>query len=600
MAGCGSSANTTLTKQWQTEVGEEARTVAVEPTRGHLLVGMRKETTVFDASGTKIRGDEEGGLSGLVNQAKEAANQMASVPSASQMSANELDYVILSDPGLALAFDYSATNDIIRAIDLGTGQEQWTQTDYRWSLEKYQATGQGVATEITEEAGLASGVAASEVNSELTRSRYVENLVTPVPGANAILLKTVSQLHRIDLETGEADWSISDVLGSRLLGTERLPSGDLILAVGNASLLDAVTGSEQVLRLDPESGEVAWRNDHGARALRDLQVRDGYLSLTNTEGQLEAYRLDDGTQTLEADPGWQMGQLSTLALSGEYKGTRYSVPLTTSPVPQNGQVYAPAVVDRQTVGDPDLGIQKYALTSGGQAWTSGPVETMRDVRDLTFVDDHVVGRVTRGRPGALTGDSYQRVVAWSPSDGSIAWNRKMPHTPSDVHAIRVKAFGQSRLPALNLVADDSQVYTVNDTSVVAIDVASGEVTQHAPLSVEGASTWLTEAGPNALLVLRKEGVEFHDMSDLSQTSSPIRFDAPLVTFERTGDHLFAQTEDALYAVNVPRQTLAGRIPIEGAGGLVSGNLRSGVVPTDDGQAVFVLTEKRIAQKYRIP
>jgi outer membrane protein assembly factor BamB len=469
-------------------VGEEARTVAVEPTRGHLLVGMRKETTVFDASGTKIRGDEEGGLSGLVNQAKEAANQMTSVPSASQMSANELDYVILSDPGLALAFDYSATNDIIRAIDLGTGQEQWTQTDYRWSLEKYQATGQEVATEIAEEAGLASGVAASEVNSELTRSRYVENLVTPVPEANAILLKTVSQLHRIDLETGEADWSISDVLGSRLLGTERLPSGDLILAVGNASLLDAVTGSEQVLRLDPESGEVAWRNDHGARALRDLQVRDGYLSLTNTEGQLEAYRLDDGTQTLEADPGWQMGQLSTLALSGEYKGTRYSVPLTTSPVPQNGQVYAPAVVDRQTVGDPDLGIQKYALTSGGQAWTSGPVETMRDVRDLTFVDDHVVGRVTRGRPGALTGDSYQRVVAWSPSDGSIAWNRKMPHTPSDVHAIRVKAFGQSRLPALNLVADDSQVYTVNDTSVVAIDVASGEVTQHAPLSVEGAST----------------------------------------------------------------------------------------------------------------
>jgi hypothetical protein len=176
ITGCGSSVNTTLTKEWQTEVGEEARTVAVEPRRGHLLVGKQKETTVFGAGGTKIRGDEEGGLSGLVNQAKEAANQMASVPSASQMSANELDYVILSDPSLALAFDYSATDDIIRAIDLGTGQEQWTQTDYRWSLEKYQATGQEVATEIAEEAGLASGVAASEVNSELTRSRYVENL----------------------------------------------------------------------------------------------------------------------------------------------------------------------------------------------------------------------------------------------------------------------------------------------------------------------------------------------------------------------------------------------------------------------------------------
>jgi hypothetical protein len=113
VTGCGSSAKTTLTKQWETEVGDEARTVAVEPQRGHLLVGKRKETTLFDAGGSALRGQDEGGLSGLVSDAKNAASQAMTSMSLSQMSANQLDYVVLSDPGLALAFDYTADDDII-------------------------------------------------------------------------------------------------------------------------------------------------------------------------------------------------------------------------------------------------------------------------------------------------------------------------------------------------------------------------------------------------------------------------------------------------------------------------------------------------------
>jgi hypothetical protein len=150
------------------------------------------------------------------------------------------------------------------------------------------------------------------------------------------------------------------------------------------------------------------------------------------------------------------------------------------------------------------------------------------------------------------------------------------------------------------VTDGDRAFTMNDTSVVALDVASGEVTRHAPVTVGGASAWLTEAGPDALLVLREEGVEFRATSDLSTTAEPISFDDELITFSRKGDHLFAQTEQTLYVVNVPRQTLTGTVTVKDAGGLVSGNLRSGFVPTDDGRAVFVLTEERLVQKYRIP
>jgi outer membrane protein assembly factor BamB len=604
ITGCGASKKTTLTKEWQTEVGDKARTVAVEPQRGHLLVGQNKNTTVMDATGSVVYGqeEEESGLSGFISEAKDAATSVDAETEGplGAEEANQLDYVVLSDPGLALAFDYTADDDIIRAIDLGSGKQRWEQADYRWSLEKYRSGGQEIAEEVAKRAGADAGQAASNLSAELTRSRFVENLVVPLPEQNGLLLKTVTRLQLVDLGTGEARWSIPDVAGSRLMDTERLPSGDLILAVGNASLMDLISGSNQVMRLDPESGEVMWKSDHDARELRDLQVKNSHLLLTSTQGEMMAYQLEDGTQTLDADPGWKLDQVSEMAVTASYRGNRYSAPLTSSPAMQDGQVYAPAVIDQQTVGDPDLGVHNHSLRSGEQAWTSEPVATMRDVRDLTVVGEQVIGRVTRGRPGALTTDSYQRVVAWNPSDGTIEWNQKMPYEAPSVHAIRRNALGQEPLPKLNLVTRGDQVYTMNDTSVVALDATSGEVAEHTSAKVSGAAAWLTEAGPNALMALREEGVAFYATSDLSRAGSPITFDNSLVTFSRKGNHLFAQTDEAIYVVNVPQQTLAGTIQASGVGGLVSGNLRRGFAPTDDGRAVFVLTEDWVVQKYRIP
>jgi hypothetical protein len=38
---------------------------------------------------------------------------------------------MLPEAGLALVFDYSVDDDIIRAIDLESGAQRWKQTDYR-------------------------------------------------------------------------------------------------------------------------------------------------------------------------------------------------------------------------------------------------------------------------------------------------------------------------------------------------------------------------------------------------------------------------------------------------------------------------------------
>jgi len=605
VTGCGSSVNTTLTKEWQTEVGEEARTVAVEPKQGHLLVGKDKNTVVIDAAGRVTYGqeEEEGGLSGFLNEAKEAATSVDTETNSPLAAgeANQLDYVVLSDLDLALAFDYTSSDDIIRAIDLTGGEQRWEQAGYRWSLEKYRSAGQEIAREVASQAGAGAGRATGALNAELTRSRFVENLVVPLPQQNGLLLKTVRRLQFVDLSTGEARWSIPDVLGSRLMGAKRLASGDLILAVGSASLIGAISGSNEVMRLDPESGEVVWRSDHDAQELRDLQVRGERLLLTNAQGEMMAYRIGDGTQVLDAEPGWTLDLTSEMAVTARYRGNRYSEPLTSPPAAAgDGQVYAPAVIERQTAGDPDLGVRAYSLSSGAQTWASDPVETMRDVRDLTLTGDHVVGRVTRGRPGALTGDSYQRVVAWNPADGTIAWDQRISYEAPKVHAIRSGAFGQPPPSKLNLVTAGDRICVAGDTSIVGLEASTGEVASRASAEASGAVAHLAEAG-SGLMVLREEGVAFYDTPGLPQASSSIEFDDPLVTFEQRGDHLFARTEEALYVVDVAQQALAGTVPAEGIGETaVSGNLQGGVVPTNDGQSVFILTGDRVVQKYRVP
>jgi hypothetical protein len=59
LTGCGSSLQTTLQKDWEASVGREARTINVDPQRGHLLVGKEKSTTIIDDNGQVIYGEEE-------------------------------------------------------------------------------------------------------------------------------------------------------------------------------------------------------------------------------------------------------------------------------------------------------------------------------------------------------------------------------------------------------------------------------------------------------------------------------------------------------------------------------------------------------------
>ncbi len=593
MAGCGSSLETTLQKEWQVEAGENARTINVEPQREQLLIGKNKNTTVYDADGTVIYGEDGGGLGSMLSTAVSRSGGTIG-----SMSANELDYLILSDPGVALIFDYSASDDIIRALDLESQSVRWERTDYRWSLEKYRGAGVRVAQQVAQAAGVTAGLATEALNETITRERFVTDLVVEVPNRNQILLKTVGELRLVDLDTGQTQWTVDDVSGSSIIHAEWLSSGDLVAVMANSSLIGKVTGGQELLRLNPENGRVKWRTDHDASGVSRALVQKDRLLLQHDDNEVEVFNLTDGTEVFEAQTGWKADVVGRVAV--EYKEERYEFSLTGGAAIDEAAVYVPQVAETQIVGAPHYSVKKYDRTEGTKVWESDQVKEIRGgLQDLTLADGRLLGRAVHLGGGALGSDPRQYLVGWNVEDGTIAWNQKTPYDFSDAALIRIGPLGGVPPSAWNLVTSEGRAYVATDTSVTAYDIDDGSRAISRMPAVSGQPVWSTKAG-NTLVDLRTEGVGFHSLSDLSSAAKPVTFNSELITYEQEGDYLLTRTEKGLYVVDVAEQTLAGTVAQEDGGGLVTGSLRRGFFMTENARSLFVLTPDRIVQKYRLP
>lgn len=594
LAGCGSSVKTTLEKEWQVEAGKAARTINVEPQRELLLIGKDKSTTVYDADGTLIYGEEDdGGLGGMLSAATGGGGGTIA-----SMDANKLDYVILSDPGLALIFDYTSDADIIRALDLASKQVRWERTNYRWSLEKYEGAGMKVAKGIMDAAGAKAGMAAGAVSSAITRERFVSDLVVKVPDRNQMLLKTIGELRLVDLETGETEWQVDDVSGSSIIHAEWLPSGDLVAALANSSLIGKVTGGQELLRLNPKNGNIKWRSDHDASGVSKAFVEKNKIYLQHEDKEVEVFDLSDGSKVFEATTNWKADIAGRT--KAEYKEEQYGFSLTGGATMGEDAVYIPHLAETQIVGAPHYSAVKYDRASGKKRWESDQVKEIRGgLQDLTVAGGRLLGRAVHLGGGALGSDPRQYLVGWKVDDGTTVWKQKTPYTLPRAALIRVGAFGGAPPRAWNLVMNEGRAYVATDTSVTAYNVTDGTVEVSAKAGIPGPSAWILKEG-NTLVDLRTEGVSFRALSDLSSSAKPITFNSELIAYEHQGDYLLARTEDALYVVNIANKSLTGTVAQKDGGALVTGSLRRGFFLTENGRSLFVLTpEDRIVQKYRV-
>lgn len=600
--GCG-GASTTLQKEWEADVGMESREINVEPKREHLLVGKEKETTLIDNNGNIIYGEEEGGLlSSVKDVAKEATDIEIAGVSLSEMKANKLDYVVLSEPGVALVFDYSASDDIIRALDLKKGEKMWERSDYEWSLEKYQAVGAKVVTGVIKNVGLAAGAATAAANSVVMRERYVSNLVAKVPGRNAVLLKTVGELRRVNLNTGETDWTIDKVSGSSLINVKWLPSGDVVLATDYTSLLGRVQGGKKVIRLNPKTGAVKWRTDHDSNVIKNTFLWNDLIVYRQGDGDLEAFQIEEGTKAYEIGMDWK-ANLASGSFTDD-QGQKYSVSLGADPVLHGDNLYALDLADVDVVGRPDYSVRKIGLADGESQWTTDPVKEVNTLTDLQVVNDQILGRAMKYDQGLFGDDGRQKIVSWSLSEGEKQWQQESPYNMSRSGLVGMAAKGGEVPSSFNMIVDNGRAYVANDTSIVAYGLKNGKIVDSEPAKALGNGLWLAEQ-KRSIMDLRGEGVRFYSKSDLSPMGT-IKFESDVTSFTPASGYLVVSSEDAFHVIDMKKRKMVGTVAPDAAIGSrsVSGNLRSGVFVTEGAESLFVLTEdkddkKRLVKKYAI-
>jgi outer membrane protein assembly factor BamB len=617
LGGCSSS-KTTLQKDWTARIGTEARTVNVGARSGHLLVGKEKETKIIDDSGQIIYGEEEkGALARFASAVKEEATDLSNVTvaglSLSEMEANKLDYVMLPEKGMALAFDYTAEEDIIRALDVNRGEVMWERTDYRWSLEKYQAVGARIVEGMIENIGLTAGVGAAggsaAANSTLLREQYVQDLVAKMPDQDAILLKTVEGLRRVDLSTGETRWTLSDVPGSRLMHVEWLSSGDVLAVTNHTSLLERVSGGKEILRMDPTTGTIKWRSSHSADLVQQTFQKEGFFLLQQPDGDIEAFRLDDGTKAYEIGLG--LGSKIASLTGMQTERGKDALQTTITPILHRDAVYVPNIADVKMTGKTSVSynIRKFDVSTGSEAWTSDTIEGKSSLPDFTAAGDRIVARAVKAL--GYGGSPSQEVVAWSPSSRTRQWSHETAFTPPDRQSSSLSY--KFRRGGDNLIAHNGRICLATDTSVVAYDASDGTVEASASAQAPGGQVAFYKQ--NGLFVdLRQGGVHFHNPSDLSGVNTPITFEHDLLGYMRKDNYLFVMTQgswtsdDVVYAINTQTQTLAGTVENTVGPLVVSGDLHTGMAVPDDGSAVYLLTVEtegeevtdKLIHRYRLP
>lgn len=578
LIGC-SGPKSTIQPVWQTDVGPDA-TVDVSPEADAVVVREEKNLKLLGGADGRLRMEQQDpakeSFGGFLKQAMKESVSLGGV-SVADFDAQQYDFVILEElsgavpGGVMLVFDYSLEDDVVRAYSVASGRPLWESEGYAWSLEKYSA-----GTRLASVAGLGGRAAAGEVSQEVLRNRYTESLILPIPEQDAFLFKTLGGLRLLDAKTGEQRWvSSRDVTGTGMLLAAPAPEGDLLVVTTYTSLLEAMQGGKEILRIDPETGVVKWNTRYSGSGdrLASLETVGDLAVLTFEGGGAEVFSIETGQEHLQT---WT-DVADDLELYIQYSQAQ--------PVLDGTSLYA-VEKDFNAVGPPDQIIRKFDLTTGEVLWSSPPIEKVTDIGDLAIVanGDFLVARSAGGR--GVVGQRARGVYGYDAQTGEQRWSRVLND-------------GRQTTP---LIVGDGVVYTAGGDSLWALDVQTGRTVRGQAFGEDVIGVDLDriealEDYGDRLLVLGRKGAVFVDKADFSlagamgytgRSLEVMPFDRYLIVPFATG---LGSDLDGLDLVS-----------LDGADGpSLIGTVRNAqrYQPTVDGSALYIVTKKDVLRKYAL-
>ena len=580
--GCGTSNSLTGAKmEWTTQVNyDHIETSHVEPDQGSVLVGKGKNFILLGGQqGSALRQEPESkGIGGMFkSMVKESISiEIEGIEITDLFSeADRFSFAFLDFADAMIILDYTSDSDIIRMVDMATGEELWKSEDYQWSLARYQNIAGEISKGLLKNVGLGAAAASGISGAEMTRERFAQNLVTPVPEQNAILFRTTDGLLMLDARTAETKWKMDDYEASGINNLIYLEeSKDLLFVTYVSRLFDAMDTSRQIMRVDAADGTVKWstKYQHASRYIHDLELVDNRILLRYKGSQAEVFDLNSGEVLVSPQSSAAAGVQRWLEIqSGD-----------SSSIRPPAQIVDNSLYTIQTssggMGQPSDMIARYNVETGGKEWITEPFKDALYISNILSHGDLLIVSFV---------DSETPVKALNTSDGSVKWSI----SDLDVFA--------------QLFLHKDRLYVTHNDILRLVNSETGETIKEISFEDSGLGG-IENVGifGEHLYIKGAKGVALYSVENLEEINIWLP-KGQIEESQRKGDRLFVKTSPLfglnsylrVMDLNTGNQITEFKLDT----GMLSwfGNLRNGIFIPDRGQSVYIRDEEKRITKYSI-
>ncbi len=352
---------------------------------------------------------------------------------------DKVNFVYVPHLNAVLEFNYGRRDESVSLISLETGEALWVNEDIRWSLERYQTATRAIGRGL----GTLSGAVAGEAASELLFAEvFVQDITYLIPEDNALLIKTLDGMAKVNLETGETEWTTTGLRGgvAAMMYHEDTNSIVFVNSDGNFRV-EGLQFTKQLARIDLETGELLWTSNYNGdlrhkvngigdwddREL-DIRLMGDYVILNFLN--LEVYSIETGEEVWRTTTSGDR-MLDLFAPEGQVMNF-FAFPIS------DGEVVYRVKHGNVGLSGIDVEMEAFVLATGERLWETGRLSRNDNVVTMELVDDLIVlgfqGDGSREGMMALNRETGDKV--WQYETGRTGITRHFMMNGDDLWAVR--------------------------------------------------------------------------------------------------------------------------------------------------------------------
>lgn len=424
VSGCATLPPSDIEPAWQSDVRVSTLgSVHVMNDSQRIVVSSNKSVYVLDANnGQRVAAYPESFWDGFLRGGTNVGVEVDAGGISESVSLNSLlwsevyDIAPLESSSTFWMFDYRLAQERIVAVDVRSGEQLWTSSDYAYSLSKYEGLIQEAAGRAGRALANALGAQHESETPEERRERmaaFMDRVVHEIPNSQNVFFKTFDGLILIDPRTGEVKAHLENFKGAGIADVQALPGGDYLVLSGHTSIGDlSISQGNSLARIRPD-GQLRWIAEHSGRRTGGLIIEEGVVLVDGSP--LEAFDLNSGTQLWQANNNRRdesdhhivVDNGSVYLASAEAGGAAGAL---------GGMLGDAAVI-------PNSIVEKRDLRTGEQLWASAPARGQYN--GLTVHDGVVIvtghGRVFDGSIGIRALNAETGAMLWQQEGLASVW-----------------------------------------------------------------------------------------------------------------------------------------------------------------------------------